>query len=230
MIKNIKIDSREQERAFRMKKYFDNNVSCPVSIEQLPVGDYIFNDKVVYELKTWTDFFNSVLNQTVFNEIFNQSMSYPYSFLIIYGDRNDVGDLYWKVSNFHKRFINKYKFDSWVDTTINGAIHRCRTACNVVFCEGEKTACSEMIAQSKKCIVEKDYAGEVRPKKNSNSIVSFLTTINGVSLKKANTIVEELNIKTLKDLCGISKEDLLSIDGFGEKTANKILKVVRGDD
>ena len=227
MFDSIKIDSREQKRAFRMKEYF-SVIDCPVSIEQLPVGDYVFNDKVVYELKTWSDFFNSVQNQTVFNEIFNQSRSYPYSFLIIYGDRNgELGDLYWKVPNFQKRFINKYKFDSWVNTNINGAVRRCRTACNIIFCEGEKTAAFEMLKQSEKCIMEKEYAGKVRPMKNNNNVVSFLTTINGVSLKKANTIVKELNIKTLKDLCNISKEDLLSIDGFGEKTVNKILEVVR---
>ena len=69
---NLKIDSREQKRIETAKDYFTPFADIEkVTVEQLEVGDYIFENKGLtcgFEYKTSTDFLSSILNKRVFKE------------------------------------------------------------------------------------------------------------------------------------------------------------------
>ena len=65
---NIKIDVREQDRGIQAYKFFESNFNSNISVEQLNVGDYVFEDKVVWEYKTIDDFCSSFENGSVLME------------------------------------------------------------------------------------------------------------------------------------------------------------------
>lgn len=62
--------------------------------------------------------------------------------------------------------------------------------------------------------------------KMTDSVSTFLACIDNISIKKAVLIRDALNLKSLRDLLGITYEDLVSIKGIGSKTALKILEEI----
>ena len=85
---NLVVDSREQNRIEPAQDYFTSK-GYDVEVKQLAIGDYLFDDKVVFEFKTQSDFINSILDNRVFNEAVDQQLEYPYHFVIIQGTNRD---------------------------------------------------------------------------------------------------------------------------------------------
>ena len=65
------IDSREKARK-EPARIFYSGKGHEASIEMLEVGDYLFDDQVVFEYKEIGDFMSSILNESLFNEAANQ--------------------------------------------------------------------------------------------------------------------------------------------------------------
>ena len=80
----VLIDSREKDRKQRAKDFYTTN-GCDVHIQNLEVGDYVFDDNVVFEYKDISDFISSIKNRSVFNEAANQALQYPFHYVIIVG-------------------------------------------------------------------------------------------------------------------------------------------------
>ena len=77
----VVIDSREHHRIKTAKQYYTEH-DCKVQIKELPIGDYLFDNQVVFEYKTQTDFINSVRDNRVFRQTIRQQEHYPYHFVI----------------------------------------------------------------------------------------------------------------------------------------------------
>lgn len=82
----IIIDSREGKRIESAKEYFEKNVN-EVTVEEL-VGDYLFNDEVVFEYKRIDDFFSSLNDNRLMNQAINQYENYDKHFVIIEKNKN----------------------------------------------------------------------------------------------------------------------------------------------
>ena len=85
-ITNIAIDSRERQRGEEIQKYLEAE-GITSRVVQLEYGDYVVNNRVAYEYKTWKDLLNSIMDGSLFNEVFNQSREYEHSFLLIVGNK-----------------------------------------------------------------------------------------------------------------------------------------------
>ena len=81
----VTIDSREKDRKERAEIFYSGK-GHETKIEMLEVGDYLFNDQVVFEYKEIGDFMSSITNESLFNEAANQSLKYPYHYVVIVGD------------------------------------------------------------------------------------------------------------------------------------------------
>lgn len=80
------------------------------------------------------------------------------------------------------------------------------------------------MTQAKKCLQNKPIVKKF-PRKEKNLCFNWLAYCNyGINAKKANLIVNELNLKTLSDLQNLTIENLTKIKGIGENTAQKILE------
>lgn len=229
MIQSIKIDSREKKRGESFLNYSKkNNPNTKINKTLLTYGDYLFNNNIVWEYKTVDDFCNSFENKTVFNEVYNQSMKYHYSYLIIVGGVNrSIASRYYKVPYYSKKYKSKEEFvDSYLKQ-FKGAIRRCRVVANVILCNTEEEAFNEMIKQSQKCADDKNYTGQVRPiskKQEPNNQIRYLTETSGISKETAKKIIKKYNIKNLQDLLELNYDKLIKIQGIGDKRAKKIIK------
>ena len=87
----IIIDSREQnnpERYNTAKDYYTSQ-GFTVKTRELPTGDYVFDNQVVMEFKTWSDFMSSITDGRLWNETQKQMEHYDLHFLVLHGTNRD---------------------------------------------------------------------------------------------------------------------------------------------
>lgn len=208
---------------------------CDCSIVSLDVGDYLVDDLVVWEYKTVSDFVSSLYNESLFNEVFNQSERYPFSFLIVEGDfRSFLRKQFYRLSSGKKQYYHN-NVNEYVNSQmriINGAIRRCRTVCNVINLRTQAECLNEILEQSRKCLDFKGYGGVVRPSKeyNVNPCKAPLMELKGVGDKISDNIINEFGLKCLNDLLSIGYDELLNIKGMNEDKCNSFWKKVYGVD
>ena len=85
------IDHREQNRVEKAKTYYESE-GLEVTVEELPVGDYMFTDgtdKVVFEYKEVNDFITSINDGRVFNQAINQAEEFNHHFVVIRGTESE---------------------------------------------------------------------------------------------------------------------------------------------
>lgn len=220
----IKIDGREKDRKNRALDYYSYK-GHNVSIENLDVGDYLFNDEVIFEYKIISDYMSSINNNSLFNQAANQALQYPFHYVIIVGELKHYVTSNWKFAR--QRDYPKYVHDNY--SRYYGALRRLRSFTTPIEVETEEQAFNEMLEQAKKCLDDhtEDYIGISRKVKTNNPVLTFLTCIKGVSSRKGKVIIDEYKIKTLEDLLKLDIEKLIKIKGIGNKTANNIMMYIK---
>jgi len=214
----IKIDNREKKsRIEHAQRYYSND---DVRVMELPIGDYIFDNQVVYEYKTISDFVQSVKSGRVFNQAIDQTTIFKYHFIIIVGTERE-----------RRGYINRLRslgnpslyFD---ERKFIGAIARLNTYTTVIQANNETEAFQYMKSQARKCLDNKHIVKRLETK-TDNPAFNFLMNIKHISDKKAELIVESLDLCSLEDLLNMTNDDLQGIKGIGSKTAGIIMKAIR---
>ena len=218
VISKVLIDDRENTRKdYAMEQYAPFNPS----IEHLDIGDYIFignnRIKVVIEYKRDGDFLSSVVNSNhLHNQTYDMVVNFDYSFIMI--ECNDLrGEL-------QKRYYQTGQDISFAQ--LNGAIAEFNTVSTVLFAQTEYQAFDLMMRQAGKLIMQKPFSYKFG-KKTSNSALNYLSAIKGLD-KRAEQICNELNLKSLNDLLNLTKEDLVKVNGIGDRKAEMIIKQIHG--
>lgn len=230
------IDSREKKnRVQKCKTYFKKEqIEC---IEkQLEYGDYLFyrtekydiEEAVVFEYKTIHDFMYSIKNNSLFEEVMNQTLRYDFSYLIIEGTVEE----YCRTAFRNPKILYKWSYDEYKQQQTRiyeGAVSRILTICPIIYIMSEEEVFKKMQSISDKIMNLHPYQvfGSKRRLKHNNELIALLSHMFGV--KTSEKIVEELKITCLKDLLTLSKEDLLSIRGIGKKKADKLMKFIKGE-
>ena len=228
---NVKIDSREKGRRFRASSFY-NDKGHTTSIEMLDVGDYLFNDRVVFEYKDVGDFMSSIMNDSVFNEAANQSLEYPFHYVVV------VGDVMNFLSNNWYRVRGKYGNDYHKYLVVNlgrysGALRRLRTFTTPIECKNEDLAFNEMLLQSIKCLDGKSkfYSNVTRQVESQDPVDVLLTSAKGVSIKKAEAIRKTHNLSNVYDLMNLTINDLQEVEGIGPKVSSNVYEFIhKGED
>lgn len=230
----IIIDTREHgprgltsTRKSRAQEYYSTK-GYDCEIRQLTYGDYLFNNQVVFEYKLIDDLMKSITNGRLFDECVNQTVTYPYSYLIVEGDLQDYILDSWESYIVRKQYMFDYqKYIKSTYSRYEGAIRRVQTICPVLYASSESVAFQEMLLQAQKCCESKHYGSEVKNMvKSASAVDSVLCSIKGVSDKKAKLIKETLNIKCLSDLINQESEDFNKVRGIGEKTSHNIYSFI----
>ena len=86
---DITIDSREKHRTSTAYDFYRCKGHEP-KVDLLEFGDYLFNNQVVFEYKEIGDFMQSINDNSVFHEAANQSLHYPFHYVVVVGDVGDV--------------------------------------------------------------------------------------------------------------------------------------------
>ena len=219
---NILIDSREKDRKERANIFYSGK-GHDAKVEMLEVGDYLFDDQVVFEYKEISDFMSSILNESLFNEAANQSLRYPYHYVIIVGEMKDYVKSCWVYNkskwkgDYPNYIVNNY-------SRYYGALRRLRTFTTPIECFDEKQAFYEMLLQSIKCLDGKSkyYSNVSRKVESQDPIDILLTSCKGISIKKAKAVRKTHNLNNIYDLMNLTVNDLKEVDGLGEKTSNNV--------
>ena len=189
----------------------------------LEVGDYLFDDQVVFEYKEISDFMSSILNESLFNEAANQSLRYPYHYVIIVGEMKDYVKSCWVYNkskwkgDYPNYIVNNY-------SRYYGALRRLRTFTTPIECFDEKQAFYEMLLQSIKCLDGKSryYSNVSRKVESQDPVDVLLTSCRGISIKKAEAIRKQHTLNNVYDLMNLTINDFKLIDGIGDKTATNV--------
>lgn len=221
MTYHIRIDDREkQSRIQKATEYFTEQGDT-VSVEHLDIGDYIINNKVVFEYKSLSDFVQSVKSHRVFNQAIDQSHNFKYHFVVVVStDRQ-------RRAYFNKLIHSGWKQGYFDEDQYIGSIARLNTFSTVIQADYEKQAFKYMRAQARKCLDNKHVIKRLATK-TDNPAFNYLMNIKHISDKTAETIVDNLELHDLSSLLNITNEDLLQIEGIGGKTSSIILKSING--
>ena len=215
----IQISDKEQSRIKPAMEYYQEQ-GHTVEVTNLPIGDYLFDDQVVYEYKTIPDFVSSIQDKRIFNEPINQAENYPYHFVIIQGNEAERSRTLAMTRNYQPVSIFQYL----------GVISSLNRYTTVIECYSPyiKEAFYRMESQARKCLSSKPIVKKF-PRKHKNPAFNYLCyCVYGINTKKAQNIVEQCKLDTLQDLLTLTTEDLTRIDGIGEKTANNIMNSIGG--
>ena len=101
----LQIDNRESNtRINSARQYFTD---YDVEVGNYPVGDFIFDSKVVFEYKTANDIISSIIDGRVFRQV-EKMKQYPFSYVIIVGNVaetfNERNANYWNRKHQIKQF------------------------------------------------------------------------------------------------------------------------------
>ena len=217
----IRIDNREQDRIKSATEYYESQ-GLSVSVEELEIGDYIFTngkDNVAFEFKTTADFVASIQDGRVFNQAINMAETYPYNFVIIQGDDHSRAKALAMSRNYHEITYFGYL----------GAIASLNRFVTVIesYSPFINEAYYRMLINAKKSLSTKPIIRKF-PRKDKNTAFNFLCyTIYGINHKKAKSIVDAYDLKTLSDIQNLTMEKLTAIDGIGTKNAKRIMEAIK---
>lgn len=209
---DVIIDSREQKRIPIAKEYYESQ-GLNVSIEELSTGDYLFDNKVVMEFKTFGDFFASITDGRLWNESQKQMENYDIHFIVIHGTNRDYNDA--------------LKHTGIEEKHITGAIARLLTYTKIIRGTGTLTDTFELMRiTAEKCLDDKTITKQFDTK-SVNPAFNFLCyCVDDIKGERAKTITNHLHLKTLTDLMELDNEKLTSVPGIGDVLANKVLSAI----
>ena len=217
---HLTIDSREQGRIKSATEYYEQQ-GLTVEVQEEQVGDYIFQDKVVFEFKTIADFVSSIQSGRVFNQAINQAETYEYHYVIIQGDEASRAKALAMSRNYREVTYFQYL----------GAIASLNRYTTVIesYSPFINEAYYRMLITAKKCLQDKPIVKKF-PRKDKNSCLNWLChDVYGINYKTAKKIVDELEISTLEDLFTLEHYRLTAIDGIGDKIADKIMRSIENE-
>ena len=216
----VQIDSREQSRVKSATEYYEQQ-GLEVEVCELEIGDYLFDNKVVFEFKTISDFVSSIQEGRVFNQAINMAENYNWTFVVIQGDDHSRAKALAMSRNYQEITYFGYL----------GAIASLNRYTTVIesYSPLINEAYYRMQITAKKCLQNKPIVKKF-PKKHKNSCMNYLTyCVYGLNWKRADDIVNTLDLHTLEDLLNVTHQQLTSVPGIGDKMADRIIDTLNND-
>ena len=213
----VAISDKEQWRIKEAEKYFQE-LGLETSVENLQYGDYVFDGKVAFEYKSMSDFISSIQDKRVFNEAINQAENFDWHYVLIHGTESERAKYIAMTKNYQP--ITIYQF--------HGSIASINRYSTVIECYTPfiREAFYKMYIQAKKDLSTKPIVKKY-PRKNKNPAMNYLTyCVYGLNHKRAHDITTKLDLHTLEDLLHLDHKKLTSINGIGDKLADRILNTI----
>ena len=212
MTKELIIDSRETARIESATKYFEEN-GYKVTVSKESTGDYIFNNTIVMEFKTWPDFMSSITDNRLFNETITQMENYDIHFLVLHGTNRDYNEAFQHNGLEHKM--------------ITGAIARLLTYTKIIRSTGTINDCYQlMMVTAEKCQDNKTLCKNFGTKSVNPAFNVLSRCVDDINAERAKNIVNFQGLQTISDVCNLTQKDLMKVPGIGEVLSQKILDAI----
>lgn len=197
---------------FRENKNITNHLKdlgSSVKILPLKVGDYIISDRTVIERKTANDFVNSIIDGRLFEQAKELKENFSKPLMIIEGNktRNNVNE------NVIKGALSSIimNYDISVLMTKDE-----KDTANMIFRLANKEQNSKKINIGIK--------GKKKPKQLDKLQVFVLSSFPNVSEVTAVKLLKKFG--SIKGVMNASENELMKIEGLGEKKVKGILKII----
>jgi len=207
------IDSRESSLLCSNVEYFAGMARVPIERMFIEVGDYVGNE-ICIEAKSVNDFYYSVKEKRMFNQISNMEDNYTKTIVLIHGKASELAK---HLTHVEKRIIDKMKrrmVGAMSAITLN-------TNTKVVWIPNTKDAAEFIVACFYNKDKEVDLSKMLPKKKRTDDVrIDILTQIKGITKEKA-----KLLLKTYGSIAKIAKSDVKSltkIEKIGKITASNI--------
>ena len=215
---SIKIDDREKDRIEQAVDFYEE-LGYSVEVEELLYGDYIFSDNgitVAFEYKTIEDYIHSLADYRVFNQAINQSNNFDYHFVIIVGTEKEKQEVIKENKRYTGEYVTNKQYYGGFASLVNFS--------SILQAPNTKTAFLIMERVALKCTDLKPVVKRFKKSKGTPAFRLLNNNVNRVGFITAKNICKTLNLKTVKDVFNVTKEDLISVKGVGVATADKILE------
>ena len=225
----LQIDDREKKSRIDSARKFFTDLNYNVEVSHLPVGDFVFDNKVAVEFKTPSDMIQSIMNNRIFKQVENMKQ-YPFSYVLVVGNvaeeinnRNAMN--YWNSSNQ----LRTFNMRNWL-----GALARLQVDSKVLIVDNNQQAWMLLDFLVKKLLdANPKVKGVIKPSVTlSDSVATFLSCVyvndsQRIGIKTAVSIREYLHLESLSDLLQVTEKDLLKVKGVGKQTAKAVIKAIR---
>ncbi len=207
----ILCDNREPQQLIE----FLRRQGLMVRVGVLPIGDFVVSDDVVVERKTVDDLINSIIDQRLFQQVERMLDNFPRAILIIEGVLEDA---------LAKRRINEGSVYSTLSSLVlNGSV-------SVIMSESMYDTSRFLYYLAKKSQYNEmriPWINKEKQKKLTDSeyLRGVVEALPGIGPSTAINLLREFS--TLENLFSASYEQLLRVEGIGEKRAERLYKLFR---
>ena len=205
----IIVDTREAEILRKLR-------DTPALIEekQLDVGDFVLSERVCVERKRIEDFLQSIIDQRLFTQLENLANSYERPLLILEGNP----ELLFLERNIHENTIRGVLASIAIDYKIP-----------IIWTQNSKETAAQLfwIANREQILEKKEPA--IRGSKKAPTLKRhqeyLIAGLPGISSKRARKLLE--HFKTPEKVFRATENQLLQVDGFGEKMVKKMKDILK---
>lgn len=203
---NIVVDSREPEKIIKIIRA---ETQFKVTIKRLPVFDYIINDEIGVERKTWPDLVRSVIDRALYKQMRRMIVSKLKPYILIEGTTPDQA----------YRILSYLPIRQDAKTVAKSAIISIALSFNIpiIYSEGHWDTPHILRKMAEKHEVYRDKTPIMQRRLSSTEKV--LCLIDGIGTATARRISKEMG----KNFNYYNREKLLKVNGVGKKTADRII-------
>ena len=220
------IDSRENSMLANLIEIEANKMAIGHEKKWLEVGDYVIGT-VCFEAKSAVDFMQSVINKRIWTQVDNMDKWYEKNFVVIYGSIEDALSSMKYITSFNQN-LNPEQLRNAYKMRFKGAIGRLRLDydINVIWRDKVEDVVDEIITIAKMAPIERKMINPSIPTRTATDDVrvDLLTTIKGVSEKKAKDLLKEHGC--IMEIGDSTVKELLVVKGIGDTVANRINSVL----
>lgn len=211
----VYMDNRETKSAVGQE--LDRMGNVMIKLDSLDIGDYVVSDRVAIERKELDDFTSSMIDndRDIFDQIADLAESFERPVLIIEGGRG-IDALYGRSG------INEEAIRSTVQTiAVDFGV-------SLLFTQDEHETAKNVRSLARREQEENNQKVNPHTKKETDSMEDIqeyiVSSIPGVGPVTAEDLLREF--KTIQSIANADTESLMSVDGVGEKTAERIYDIM----
>ena len=176
----------------------------------LPVGDIVYNDTIVYEHKTISDFIASVFDGRLFTQIDAMKNNYSHSFILVSGTLTEILET--------AEMVNRY-------SSILAAVCSCYTrGCPIIFTDNLTNLAEVVKVLGDKLTDGKTRSRPIEKTKMEDKRLQFICSLDGINETRGKTILAHFG--SVKNFLSASEDEIQKIHGIGALTAKKIREVL----
>ena len=214
VIRMIWMDVHEGAALKQQLKSQAESLDPPVEILEtpLPIADFVFPEKnTAIEHKRWPDFVGSTVSGRLKEQLYNMASNYQNCFLIISGERTDIGD-----NSIHPHSISGSIVS--VATKHRIPIIWAKDDEDIAYCV---LRCYAKVDEPLKPFID----SAKRLKYSDEQIkVAMLATIPSFGTKRAKKLLESCDWD-LKRIATLTEDNVFEVEGMTEGMAFNLLKI-----